>query len=371
MSFYNETRLPRWVELEKMSIDQYRNSVVRLTREKATLETNVSQENDKIARLNREIAAITRSITTFTSASMLSQKRRQVESKQKQLAQAQKKAAELQRKIANKLEELNRNVKHLESLETQAQKKRDAEDKKRREAELRHAKEVTAQTQKQAYLHSQLRGSHLVIDLARLPTKIKVLFFAANPQDLLQLRLDEEIRSIEEKIRASEHRDAVELISKWAVRPNDLMQALNEHRPHVVHFSGHGSNTGEIVFQDPSGKTKLVSQAAIVQLMDAMADNIQVVIFNTCFSREQAEAVTQHVDIAIGMNISIGDEAARVFAAQFYSAIGFGRSVQGAFDQAIAALMLEGISEESTPELFSAEGVNPDEIILVRPDYAQ
>ncbi len=354
-----------------MSIDQYRNTIARLTKEKAALETSLSRESDKIARLNREISAIVRSVTNHTSASTLRQKQSQVESKQKELVQSQKKTAELQGKIDSKLGELTRNVRSLESLETQAQKKRDAEDKKRREAELLHAKEVSAQTQKQVDLHSQLRGSRLVIDLARLPTKIKVLFFAANPQDLPQLRLDEEIRSIEEKIRASEHRDAVELISRWAVRPNDLLQALNEHRPHVVHFSGHGSDTGEIVFQDPSGKTKLVSKEAIVQLMDAMADNIQVVVFNTCFSREQAEAVTQHVDIAVGMNISIGDEAARVFAAQFYSAIGFGRSVKGAFDQAIAALMLEGIPEESTPELFSAEGVDPDEVILVRPDYAQ
>lgn len=43
------------------------------------------------------------------------------------------------------------------------------------------------------------------------------------------------------------------------------------------------------------------------------------------------------------MNKAIEDEAARVFAAQFYSAIGFGYSIRVAFDQAIAALTLEGI----------------------------
>lgn len=45
--------------------------------------------------------------------------------------------------------------------------------------------------------------------------------------------------------------------------------------------------------------------------------------------------------LSIGMNTSIGDDAARVFAAQFYSSIGFGLSIQKAFDQAKAALMLE------------------------------
>jgi hypothetical protein len=118
---------------------------------------------------------------------------------------------------------------------------------------------------------------------------------------------------------------------------------------------------------DADGNTKFVSKEAIAATMNALADNIRVVVFNSCFSAGQAEAVTQHVDVAIGMNAEIGDEAARVFAAQFYSAIGFGRSVQEAFDQAIAALMLEGIPEEKIPELFTRDGVAAGEVILVRP----
>ncbi len=57
--------------------------------------------------------------------------------------------------------------------------------------------------------------------------------------------------------------------------------------------------------------------------------------FNACYSRAQAEAAAQHVDVAIDMNAPIGDEAARVFATQFYSAIGFGYSVRRAFEQAL------------------------------------
>ncbi len=67
------------------------------------------------------------------------------------------------------------------------------------------------------------------------------------------------------------------------------------------------------------------------------------------------------------MNAEIGDKVARVFAAQFYSAIGFGRSVRDAFDQAIAALMLEGISEDKVPESFTHVGVDAGEVVLVRP----
>lgn len=78
-------------------------------------------------------------------------------------------------------------------------------------------------------------------------------------------------------------------------------------------------------------------------------------------------AVVEHVDAAIGMNTSIGDDAARVFAAQFYSSIGFGLSLEKAFQQAKASLMLEGIDEEDTPELYVKDGLDASEIVIVRP----
>ncbi len=80
----------------------------------------------------------------------------------------------------------------------------------------------------------------------------RILFLAANPAGA-RLALDEEVREIETKIRTAEHRDTLRLISKWAVRPDDLLQSLNQHRPHIVHFSGHGSPGEEIVLQDPNG----------------------------------------------------------------------------------------------------------------------
>jgi hypothetical protein len=101
--------------------------------------------------------------------------------------------------------------------------------------------------------------------------------------------------------------------------------------------------------------------------MAAASGEIRLVFFNTCYSKGQAEAVVEHVSAAIGMNTTIGDEAARVFAASFYSAIGFGHSLALAFKQARSALMLEGIPEESTPELFVAPGEDADAIILVKP----
>jgi hypothetical protein len=198
--------------------------------------------------------------------------------------------------------------------------------------------------------------------------KIKALFLASNPKGTTPLELDREIREITEKIRAAEYRDSIDLISAWAVRPDDLLQLLNQHKPQIVHFSGHGSESGEIILVDSRGEKKPVNPVAIKALFQTLKANIRVVILNACYSKIQAEAITQVIDCAIGMNDAIGDEAAIAFAASFYRAIGFGLSIKQAFDQGIVVLLLEGIPEESKPELLVKEGVDPEKIVLIAPE---
>src|SRR5262249_38171426 len=67
------------------------------------------------------------------------------------------------------------------------------------------------------------------------------------------------------------------------------------------------------------------------------------------------------------MNKAIGDRAAITFAASFYRALGFGRSVQEAFEQGKTALLLEGIAEECTPQLHVRKGIDASAIVLVNP----
>lgn len=197
--------------------------------------------------------------------------------------------------------------------------------------------------------------------------KVTILFLASNPPATTPLRLDEEIREITTKIRASEYRDSLELVSKWAVRPDDLLQALLELKPHIVHFSGHGSPTEEIILQDQDKRPRPVSKEALVQLFSTLKDNVRIILFNACSTRPQAEAIAQTIDCTVGMSKNIGDTAAIVFAASFYRAIAFGRTVQEAFDLAKVALLLEGIPEEKTPEMYVRSGLDASKMVLVSP----
>ena len=204
-----------------------------------------------------------------------------------------------------------------------------------------------------------------------MSNKIKLLFLAANPIDTDRLQLDEEIRLITQKIRGAEHRDRIELIPALAVRPDDLLQLLNEHKPDIVHFSGHGSPAGEIVLVDNTGQAKPVNANALKLLFTTLKDNVRLVALNACYSWAQANAIVSNIDCAVGTNKSISDKAAIIFAASLYRAFGFGRSVKEAFDQAKTALVLEGISEEKTLELLCRPGIDPAQVYILKSSHDQ
>jgi len=199
---------------------------------------------------------------------------------------------------------------------------------------------------------------------------VKILFIAANPTETVAfhpngaplthrpLGLDQEFREIKDKLRGSQHCDSIRLVYCLAARPDDLLQAFNEERPQIVHFSGHGTNRDELVLLDDRGKPKFVSKIAISSLFKTMKDRIRIVVLNACFSKGQAAAITKHVDCAIGMKTAFGDTAAILFAAAFYRGIGFGHSVKDSFNQGLTALKLEGLTEDKAPKLLMRKGID-------------
>jgi hypothetical protein len=346
-------------------IETYIRTIKRKKEGLSKLRTTKATEVGKVPSHKKKILSAQATIGRTKSAATVNSKYKDIEREEKKLADIDKKVAEIDKKIARIEGDIISEEKKLGREVEREQKKRVAVEKKRIADNEKRMKEVSGMLDKHGKMH--LETNKTLEELKNLPEKITVLFMASNPLDAQQLRLDEEARAIQEMIRKSEHRDSVLLETRWATRALDVIQAINEEEPTIIHFSGHGSDNDEIVFQDNQGNAKLVSKDAIVQTMMSTSDEIKLVFFNTCFSYGQAEAVIQHVDAAIGMNTSIGDEAARVFAAQFYSAIGFGLSVRKAFEQGKAALMLEGIPEEDTPQLYVKDGLNPNELIIVKP----
>lgn len=188
--------------------------------------------------------------------------------------------------------------------------------------------------------------------------KIRILVLAAGPNGTPRLGADEQAREITEKLRLAQDRDAFELITYWAVRPADILQQLNQHRPHIVHFIGYGDPTGEIVLSSSSGEHRL-NPGALGELFRTMKDDIRIVVLNAGYSNIQAHAIGQHIDYVIGMRAALDDEAAVIFAAAFYSALAFRRTVPEAFNQAKAAMTLHGFPDNTIPELTVRPNLGP------------
>ncbi len=178
----------------------------------------------------------------------------------------------------------------------------------------------------------------------------KILLLSANPTDTSKLRLDKEVREIQAGLERAKRREEFEIISKLAVRVDDLRRALLDYEPDIVHFSGHGKGSQGLALEDDSGKMQLVSASALARLFK-LFPQVECVVLNACYSEVQAEAIHQHIDYVIGMNKAIGDKAAIKFAVGFYDALGAGRTIEDGFEFGCASIDLESIPESATPVL--------------------
>jgi CHAT domain len=173
-----------------------------------------------------------------------------------------------------------------------------------------------------------------------MPSIIKILFISANPMETARLQVDKEQREIDHELRLSRARDRFDLIVADAARPDDLQQAMLDHEPQVVHFSGHGSSEG-VILEDEHGNPKLVSAAALANLFKLFKGKVQCVVLNACYSEAQAKAIGQHVPYIIGMRSEVPDGTALQFATGFYKGIAAGKSIEFAFDLGVNAVQME------------------------------
>jgi CHAT domain len=178
-----------------------------------------------------------------------------------------------------------------------------------------------------------------------------ILILTANPQGTSQLRLDQEVRDIEEGLQRAKNRDQFALKSMFAVRPRDIQRAMLDINPSIVHFSGHGTGDEGLVFEDEAGRAKLVDGEALAGLFELFAEQVECVVLNGCYSEVQALAIAQHINYVIGMKKAIGDKAAIEFAVGFYDALGAGRTVEFAHKLGCVAIRLAGVPEQLTPVL--------------------
>lgn len=352
---------------------QLRNDIASLEKKAGNLAgelaTATAQANVAAASASKYQARAAKSTSAATKRTATAAAEREG----KKAVTAQKKIAGVQAKIATNSRTLARKRASLQSAITSEQRSQDQRDSQRRNVEKAHAREI-------ARLSTPIRR---VAMRPAEPETLRVLYLTASPEATettvvhpngtvdstgVWLRVDREVREVKRIIRGSKYRDQVTVEHLPAATSTDLLDGLNDHRPHVVHFSGHASSLGVVLDnEDGTEEGAELEFALLARLLGATDEPPKLVVLNACESLAGADDLLETVPAVIGMADSILDTAAVVFAARFYAAIASAQSVASATEQGRAAMAAASLDGAELPEIRTRDDVDPATMILVAP----
>ncbi|MEL6162485.1 MAG: CHAT domain-containing protein [Cyanobacteria bacterium J06628_3] len=186
---------------------------------------------------------------------------------------------------------------------------------------------------------------------------MKILFLAANPTDVSLLRLGQELRDIKQQLRTAKQPGKYQLEQRESVRVGDITQAIFDFEPQIIHFSGHGTNRGELCFENEIGQNQPVESEALAAMFGLLVGKVNCVLLNACHSEVQARAIAKHIPYVIGMNDSVGDKAAIAFAVGFYKALFANSGIKKAYEFGCVEIHLQGIAEHNKPVLYENQNL--------------
>lgn len=167
-----------------------------------------------------------------------------------------------------------------------------------------------------------------------------VLYLVAQPFDLPALASYREMREVETLLQLGRHRERFRLEHCVAARLRNITQALGDHCPQIVHFSGHGRDDGSLAVENDRGLASYVNPAGLAKLIGGFA-SVQCVIVNACYSVTLAEAMSEKIDYVVGMRSEILDLASVQFSVGFYQGLFAGKAYPDAFEQGVALVQAD------------------------------
>lgn len=176
--------------------------------------------------------------------------------------------------------------------------------------------------------------------------KIRILVLSSNLWTGSRTVADEEATEIFERLQEGPYRDRFQLHNHAAIKASDLQKLLLAYEPHIVHFSGRGTQRRQL---DKQGLSSLFA---------LYNTHVRLVLLNESFTRTQARSISEVINYSIVIGTELGDEGDVTFAGAFYRALGFGKSIRAAFESAKAELALAKIPRSRATELFVRNGVS-------------
>ncbi len=180
------------------------------------------------------------------------------------------------------------------------------------------------------------------------PRKQKILFLAANPSDEARLQTDLEYRLVSERMRDNIYYEL--LRPEFALTVENLIIAMNQ-KPQVIHFAGHGEQSG-IIITNNQNQAQGMGIRPLKRLFRQHKESSRLILLNSCYSEGQAEALSSLGMYVIGMNSSVGDNAAINFASGLYIGLSQGKDVEKAYDDAMIVIETKHPSFADLPKVW-------------------
>jgi hypothetical protein len=169
-------------------------------------------------------------------------------------------------------------------------------------------------------------------------TPIKVLFVAAGPRDAPALALKTELEKTTSRLYRARAPRLIDFKEVWSAQFADLTGPLQDEKPDIVHFSGHGTDGGDLLFEGNDSLGARIPSRAFVELLstESAKQHVRCVLLNACYTEGLALQLVAHVDFVIGSPAPIGDAAAIAFSEAFYPTLAREKSVKEAFKFGLA-----------------------------------
>ena len=182
---------------------------------------------------------------------------------------------------------------------------------------------------------------------------LRVLLLTAAPANMAPMRLADEEKAIRQQILAGVARGGkVRLNVIRSTMVDDILGAMNEYRPHVLHIAAHGNKEGELMFVNGAGDRQPVPLQGLLSAVKTAGNDLQLIVLNACYSAAATTALRDHIDYAIGIRKAVADESALVFSEAFYGALSYGKSLLEAHEQGLTQLRLKRLPNSEDIELI-------------------
>jgi len=167
---------------------------------------------------------------------------------------------------------------------------------------------------------------------------VTILVISADPTNASRLRIGTERREVAQALRSTKLRDKYTWRDAPGCRIRDITSALDESKPNILLFTGHGNCQG-ICFEDEYGNAAIVPTGRLANLLNDQ-EGLDLVIMNACYSAAQAQSMADAVGHVVGLEGAANDQDAINFSREFFTALGDGRTFEKAFNRARDAIAL-------------------------------